>query len=70
MRKLVVSVETAAELGVCVPVVPVPAPGLVREEPSSLEGSGVPGRLFCELNVGLRSDVSDGLGGNGVGGRL
>ena len=41
-----------------------------RTPPSSEDGSGVVGRLGAELNEGLSSDVSDGDGGSGVGGRL
>lgn len=54
----------AALFGVCVPVAvcvcPVP--------PSSEEGSGVVGLLFCELKFGRSRDVNDGDGGSGVGG--
>lgn len=59
-------VEAAAELGVCVPV----ASPRVCGVPSSLDGSGVAGLLFCELKFGLSSDVKDGDGGSGVGGLL
>ena len=58
---------TAALLGVCVPV---PVLCVCGVPPSSEEGSGVPGRLFWELKLGRRRDVSDGEGGSGVGGRL
>lgn len=64
VRKLDVNVLAAAELGVCEPV------PRVWGVPSSEEGSGVPGRLFCELKLGLRREVRDGEGGRGVGGRL
>ena len=61
MRKLLVSVDAAAEFGVCVPVLGVP---------SSLDGSGVVGLLFWLLKFGLKSEVKEGEGGRGVGGRL
>lgn len=57
----------AALLGVCVPV---PGRWVCGVPPSSEEGSGVPGRLFWELKLGRRREVSDGEGGRGVGGRL
>ena len=60
---MVVVVVVVAEAGVAVPAWWCPAP-------SSLEGSGVEGRLFAELKFGRSRDVSDGLGGRGVGGRL
>jgi hypothetical protein len=56
-----VSVEAAAELGVCVPVFGVP---------SSLDGSGVVGLLFWLLKFGRKSEVKEGEGGKGVGGLL
>lgn len=65
MRKLDVKVLAAAEFGVCEPV-----PRVCGVPPSSDEGSGVPGRLFCELKLGLKREVRDGEGGRGVGGRL
>jgi hypothetical protein len=65
VRKLDVKVLTAAELGVC-----APDTDCVCGVPSSLDGSGVVGRLFCELKFGLNSDVREGEGGRGVGGRL
>lgn len=68
VRKLLVRVEAAAELGVCVPVpLPFSRPCGV---PSSLEGSGVAGRLLALLKLGRRRDVRDGDGGSGVGGLL
>lgn len=65
VRKEVVRVEAAAELGVC-------APGGRREVvlPSSEEGSGVVGREVCVLKLGRRREVREGEGGRGVGGRL
>lgn len=65
-RNVLVKVDAAAEFGVWVPV----ASPLRCEGPSSLEGSGVPGLLFCELKFGLNSEVKDGDGGRGVGGLL
>lgn len=62
---MLVSVDAAAEFGVCVPVTSPRVCGV----PSSLEGSGVVGLLFCAVR-GLKSEVKDGEGGNGVGGRL
>lgn len=67
-RKVLVSVDAAAELGVCWPVVP-PFSRVVWDMPSSLDGSGVVGRLFALLKLGRRRDVRDGEGGRGVGGR-
>lgn len=58
--------EAAAEFGVCVPV-PF---SLVRDVPSSLDGSGVVGRLLTPLKVGRSNEVRDGDGGRGVGGLL
>ena len=57
VRKEVVSVVAAAELG-------------VWEVPSSLLGSGVVCLEACVLKVGRKRLVNDGLGGKGVGGRL
>ena len=58
--------DAAAEFGVCVPV-PL---SLVCDVPSSLEGSGVVGRLVMPLKFGRKREVRDGDGGSGVGGRL
>ena len=66
VRKVLVKVEAAAELGVCVPATPSRA----FDVPSSLEGSGVVGLLLCVLKFGRSKDVRDGEGGSGVGGRL
>lgn len=67
--RVLVSVDAAAEFGVCVPVA-----SSVRMwdvvPPSSLEGSGVVGRLLALLKVGRRRLVKEGEGGRGVGGRL
>ena len=63
VRKVLVSVDAAAELGVWLPVLGVP---------SSLEGSGVVGRLLnwlLKFRFGRSNDVRDGDGGRGVGGR-
>lgn len=57
VRKDEVKVLAAALLGVC-------------EAPSSLDGSGVVVREACVLKVGRKRLVNEGLGGNGVGGRL
>lgn len=66
VRKVLVRVEAAAELGVCVPV----ALSRVLGVPSSLEGSGVVGReLNWLLKFGRNSEVKEGDGGRGVGGR-
>lgn len=61
-RKVLVNVEAAAELGVCVPVLPFWVVGVF----SSLLGSGVVGLLLR----GRKSEVRDGDGGKGVGGLL
>jgi len=63
-RSVLVKAEAAAELGVWEPV------PRVWEVPSSLEGSGVVGRLFALLKFGRRREVKEGEGGRGVGGRL
>lgn len=64
VRKEEVRAAAVVEEGVCVPV-----PGTVeRGVCSSEEGSGVVGREA--LKLGRRSEVSDGEGGSGVGGRL
>lgn len=63
---MLVRVEAAAEFGVCVPV----ASPRMCDVPSSLDGSGVPGLLFCELKLGRSKEVKEGDGGRGVGGRL
>lgn len=68
VRKLLVSVDAAAELGVWVPV-PSPSRRVLGVVPSSLEGSGVVGRLFWLLKLGRRREVREGEGGRGVGGR-
>jgi hypothetical protein len=52
--------------GVFVPVVPAPVAGGI----STSDDSGVDRRDVVELNEGRRSDVSDGDGGRGSGGRL
>ena len=66
---MLVSVDAAAEFGVCVPV--ALSRVLLGVVPSSLEGSGVVGRLlnWLVLKVGRKREVSDGDGGRGVGGR-
>ena len=66
VRKLLVRVDAAAELGVCVPVA---SPPRVFGVPSSLEGSGVVGRLFWLLKLKGSREVREGDGGRGVGGR-
>ena len=67
VRKVVVSVDAAAELGVWVPVA---SPPRVFGVPSSLEGSGVVGLLLnWLLKFGRSRDVKEGEGGRGVGGR-
>ena len=72
-------VVAAAELGVMAPVarlVVVVVVVVLREPaavaaPSSELGSGVAGRLVAaEEKLGRRSEVRDGEGGRGVGGRL
>lgn len=49
---------------VAIRYLPTAAPASVSED------SGVAGRDVCVLNGGRRSEVSDGDGGRGVGGRL
>ena len=71
-------VVAAAELGVMAPVarLVVVVVVVLREPaavaaPSSELGSGVAGRLVAaEEKLGRRSEVRDGEGGRGVGGRL
>lgn len=51
------------EVGVFVPFVPIPCN-------STSDESGVVGREVCVLKEGRRSEVREGEGGRGVGGRL
>ena len=62
-------VDATAEFGVCVPVAAPLVGSVLGVPPSSLEGSGVVGRLFALLKFGRRREVRDGEGGRGVGGR-
>jgi hypothetical protein len=65
VRSVLVRVDAAAEFGVWVPV----ASPRVLGVPSSLEGSGVVGRLLnWLLKFGRKRDVKEGEGGSGVGG--
>ena len=70
MRKDVVSAAAVEDEGVAVPVA-VPVPGTCGRvvDASSELGSGVVGREWVP-KFGRRSEVSDGEGGSGVGGRL
>lgn len=52
------------EVGVFVPLVPIPFGNSTSDE------SGVVGREVCVLKEGRRSEVREGEGGRGVGGRL
>ena len=65
MRNEVVSAAALFDDGVCVPV---PEGNVERGVCSSDDGSGVVGREA--LKAGRSSEVSDGEGGRGVGGRL